>query len=484
MAMEQIQARAQEAETHSEVLLKRSLHGTGGSRALRRLSPTARLAHLRGSERSALPGHTRFLSVKPEVPRRNQPFSLCIALPEYPRAGVALVVLELRMPSGKRHVMTLSKDELERRGHSIEVGGFHSGTAGDLSVSARLYLDDGSTLSDARIATVLSVNPHQLVIDPRVWLASGRAGRVEYDFDKDEFHCRAYATISNGTAAAVTYTKCNVRVTDGGVGGTLVSEFSFNVGPFTVAAGGVAHRTLDTWYPKGSDVWNDFNRRWDLTLDFRYEGGGVSVSDSAPYLPMSTVPINAIKCTDFSAEESSAERDAVERAAEILEARDVTLYAPNWRIISSAENKARFGVIDIGWSSDTWDFSEAHDMYEVISGPEGDRLDLFLPLAFAYDDAVPADKRNVGGFSTVNGPFPKDDSPRRSGSLVLVDENDVEFFAVAIAHEICHYLGLEHVEAEDNLMHKNGGLTGHLLTWDQWNTIRQHGMMKWLAPDV
>jgi hypothetical protein len=126
------------------------------------------------------------------------------------------------------------------------------------------------------------------------------------------------------------------------------------------------------------------------------------------------------------------------------------------------------------------------DMYEDISGPEQDRLDVYMPVGLVYDVDVPADKRNVGGFSTTDGPYPKDDQPRRSGSLVLLDEADEEFFGVAIAHEIGHYLGLDHVDDEvtDNLMHKNGGTTGHSLTWQQWDTIRQHGMMKWLAPDI
>ena len=53
-----------------------------------------------------------------------------------------------------------------------------------------------------------------------------------------------------------------------------------------------------------------------------------------------------------------------------------------------------------------------------------------------------------------------------------------------IAHELGHYLDLEHDDAEDNLMFRTTGRTDNKLTWDQWNTIRQHGMMKWLAPDI
>jgi hypothetical protein len=199
---------------------------------------------------------------------------------------------------------------------------------------------------------------------------------------------------------------------------------------------------------------------------------------------MSTVPINAIKTADYTSAQNSARRDAVRIAREILENHDITLYDPRFRILSDPADKARFGIIDIGWADDWWDFDEAGDMYEDISGPEQDRMDVFMPLGFTYTSAVPADKRNVGGFSTVNGPSPKDDDLRRSACLALLDENDHEFFGVAVAHEICHYLGLEHVEAEDNLMHPNGGLTGHTLTSSQLRAIRRHGMMKWLAPDI
>jgi hypothetical protein len=349
-----------------------------------------------------------------------------------------------------------------------------------------VYFRDGSAASDALLTTVLSRNPHQLIITPRTYLPSG-TGRVEYDWDTNEFHCRANGTITNGEGSAVTYNRCRVRVTDGGVGGTLIEEFSFAAGPFTIAPGGTAYRVIDTRYPQGNAVWTRFNQRSDLTVQFTYETGGpVSVSDAAAYRPMSTAPINVIKCADFTSTQTQAERDAVAIAAELLEARDVTLYNPSWRIISSAADKAKYGTFDIGWKDNNYDYAESREMYSAISGPEQDRLDVFIPLAIAYATEVPADKRNVGGVSTVNGPFPKDDDPPRSGAMVLLDENDVDFFGVAVAHEICHYLGLDHVpdSVDNNLMHKNGGLTGHVLTWEQWEKLRRHGMVKWLAADI
>jgi hypothetical protein len=472
--------RVAESATSPELLALRFPHLLGGSRAFRSLPARERLKRLRLRATS----RDQAISFEPKKLLRGKPFTLQLRLPKGKRSA-SLVRIQVRFPSGATRHIDYKPAPAEQKSGRMTLRGFQSREAGDLYVSARVYAKDGSTRSDACLASVLSANPDQLIITPRVWFVSGLAGRVEYDWDTDEFHCRAYATVSNGSGSSRTFRRCSVRVTDGGVGGTLISSFSFNVGPFTVQPGQSAYRTVDTWYPKGGSVWSKFNQRWDLTIQFTYEAdGGVQISDSAVYRPMSTVPINAIKTADFSAAQTTAERNAVTIASEILEDRDVTLFGPNWRILSRQADKDRFGLIDIGWTNDDHDFDEAHDLYEEISGPDQDRLDVFIPLGFVYADAVPADERNVGGFSTVKGPFPKDDDPRRSACMVLLDENDQEFFGVAIAHEVCHYLGLEHVTADDNLMQANGGNSGHKLTWDQWNVIRQHGMMKWLAPDI
>jgi hypothetical protein len=475
-------ARTAERPTRDEERIRRFPFLHGGNRTFRSLSAEKRLAHLQGTSEGGRA--RRMIAISPSRPVRRKPFNVILQI-QGRKKTAALARIQVIFPSGMTREFDYKPSRAERTSGRLTLRGFSSAQAGDFYVSARIYFTDGSTLSDARLASVLSANPDQLVITPRAWLVSGNAGRVEYDWDTNEFHCRAYATITNGSVAARTFRRCSVRVTDGGVGGSLINAFSFNVGPFTVQPSQSAYRTVDTWYPQGNSVWDKFNKRWDLTVQFTYEAdGGISVQDAAVYRPMSTVPINAIKTTDFTAAQTSAERAAVAIAAEILEDRDVTLNGPNWRILSRQADKDRFGIIDIDWSSDYWDFDEANDLYEEISGPDADRLDVFIPVAFGYTAAVPADKRNVGGFSTENGPFPKDNDPRRSACMVLLDENDHDFFGVAVAHEICHYMGLPHVDAEDNLMHKNGGLTGHRLTWEQWNTIKQHGMMKWLAPDI
>lgn len=460
-------------------LIKRFPHLLGGNAAFRAKTPAAKLKDLDSKSRKKTKG---LLSFTPDVVKRYDKFSISLNSLE---KEIVLVKFHMRFPSGKSEDFEYAPSKADLSKSSLSLDGFVSAYAGDLYVQGRIYYADGTVTSDAVKTLVLSKNPDQLVITPREYLISGTAGKVEYDWDQQEFHCRANATITNGSSVSRTYNRCSVRVTDGGENGTLITSFSFNVGPFTVGAGNVSYRTVDTWFSQGSSVWSKFNARWDLTFKFTYEStSGVNVSDTAAYRPMTTIPINVIDTESFTGDQNTAESNAYDIACEILEDRDITLANPNWRILSNQSARDKYSVINIGWQNNYWDFGEAGEMYQEISGPDGDRLDLFIPLSFAYDSDVPSDKRNVGGFSTVNGPFPKDDDSQRSGCLVLMSETDHNFFGVAIAHEICHYLGLEHVDPDDNLMHKNGGLTDHKLTRDQYNAAKAHGMAKWLAPDI
>ena len=200
---------------------------------------------------------------------------------------------------------------------------------------------------------------------------------------------------------------------------------------------------------------------------------------------MSTVLVNAIKTTDFSDSQKAAVVTAVTIASEILEDRDVTFYDPRFSVLSDQSDKNRFGLINIGWTNNDHDFDEAHDLYEEISGEGQDRLDVFIPLNFTFAADVPSDKRGIGGFSNVNGPYPKDDDRRDSGNMVLLDASDLNGFGQAIAHEVCHYLGLTHRGDDDfNLMQGKGKSTALGLDYGQWETITQHGMMQVLAFDI
>ncbi len=469
--------------TPPELRAVRFPHILGTVKPLRHKDAAQRIAFLQGRGGRAPRGVRRFLSFRPGTPRRGEPFEVEVKVPQLGGAKVSLVTLAVRFPSGVDRELSYRPKGRERTAGPIRISGLNSGCAGELCVAARLYLSDGRCLSDARLASVLSRNPCQLVVTPKLWLVSGRAGRVEYDFDREEYHCRAYGTLTNGGSTAVTFNRFHLRVTDGGIDGTVVDEAGGEIAPFVLHPGQPLSATIDTWFPKGNPVWVRFSKLWDLTFSFAFESvSGVRVSDPAVYLPMAAVPVNIIACADFTNEQIQAEHDAVTVATELLEQRDITLYDPKWQVLASEQDKGRFCLLEIGWQDGDYTYGEGGDLLEAVSGPDQERLDVFVPQGFEYTDDVPQDRRDLGGFSVVNGPVPKDDRPRSSGCVSLLHDSDPQFFGQAIAHEIGHYLGLEHeMEDENNLMYPSGVLT---LTWDQWNTLRQHGMVKGFLPGV
>jgi hypothetical protein len=499
--------RSAEQETPAALRILRFPHLLGGSVAFRSLPAETRLQYARGDVPRARKGCIGWLAslcrrivrrenaaplrpppqlaFDPPVPKRRKPFSIRLAPAGRNLADITLVRFEIRFPSGTTRRIDYVPPAPDPARSFLEIGPFQSDDAGDFYVSSRTYFSDGSAANDARIIVLLSENPDQVVISPQVWLVSTGYGRVEFDWDVNEFHCRAYATVTNGSSVTRTYHRVEIRITDSGLDGPAIAEFAFDIGPWSLEPGGIAYRMIDTAYGPASPVWDKFNQFWDLTVQFTYVADGdVRISDYAAYRPMMTVLINSIDTTEFTAGQAEAEGTAVIIASEILEQQGFTLYDPYWRILSNQADRDRFSIIDIGWTDGKYDRSEARAMYSEISGPEEDRIDVFLPLSFGYTPEVPADQQNLAGFSTVGGPFPKDGDPPRSGCLVLMNESDHEFFGVGIAHELCHYLGLGHSLDSLNLMEETGGEYPHEITWDQLKIMKQHGMMKWLADDI
>ena len=175
--------RTLEQRTPLEELVKRFAHTRGGGVAFRKLNAPKKLAFLRGDGKAPGPRLRRFLKTRPLVPSRKEPFELIFSPGGAPEKTIAMVKLTVQFPSGKVRKLAFRPTLSECRKGRFTIPGLKSGAAGHLYISARVYYSDGSTFSDAFLTTVLSRNPHQLVISPRTWLVSGRAGRVEYDWD-------------------------------------------------------------------------------------------------------------------------------------------------------------------------------------------------------------------------------------------------------------------------------------------------------------
>lgn len=130
-----------------------------------------------------------------------------------------------------------------------------------------------------------------------------------------------------------------------------------------------------------------------------------------------------------------------------------------WRYIPSDEANG-FNTVDA---------SEATDLTEAFSGPN-DGIDVFFV----------SNVTDAGGWSNVDGPCDKNDKGR-TGAVLELSNSDF-FTGVLMAHEVGHYLGLEHGNNMSNIMGADtnddgigeidSGSTG--ITTGQGNTMKSH----------
>jgi hypothetical protein len=128
----------------------------------------------------------------------------------------------------------------------------------------------------------------------------------------------------------------------------------------------------------------------------------------------------------------------------------------------------RIGMDDVGDYTIITDRPEAVDLTDDFSGPN-DGIDVFYVQSIL----------NAGGWSTTPGPCDKDEKDEMTGAVIELSSG---ILGILTAHEVGHYLGLQHWTTITNVMgvDSNGDGIGELnststnLTSSQGTTMRGH----------
>jgi hypothetical protein len=189
--------------------------------------------------------------------------------------------------------------------------------------------------------------------------------------------------------------------------------------------------------------------------DYPLRGRTSVIADSTTWKPKLGPGINIIKVgsEDFTPADNQKVLDSLRITREIYEQVDFTLGAVDFWIIRNAD-AGNYRVINSE--------SEAEDLTQDWT-VRNDKLDVFVVRAMIGAD----------GWSAINGPCDKN-AKGFNGAVVSLNGSTANA-GNTFAHEMGHYLGLEHVADENNFIGNDGASDSNtgIEVW-QYKTMRNH----------
>jgi hypothetical protein len=395
----------------------------------------------------------------------------------------ALLRLNVKMPMSPWHSATFTvSDEEQAAGEKI-VEGYTAVKSGEILVVAVLYGGSGGASRVEARLEALPTNPISMQIFPQTTGTNGE-GPAHYNSSEDRFFCHVRAEVANGFPFSVTVgPTVTCRVTDGA---SHVATFSFNIGPTVIPANSVRNLFIFTSHGSSSDVYDVFEDFGDVRMDFTIQTTQGDITDWNVWAAMAQIRLALNFVGNISASSRNGFQSVVENeASAILEQQSLYITRADVFVLPSDNpdfNRFRDLIMDDNKDHDcTSGSDEADDLRDDWNSPTS-----FLDVWIVESLSGPACAASVLGFSPVDGPTDKDGD--NSGFIIKINGTDLtsatgrQSLGLTIAHELGHFLGLEHVTDNTNFMNAFNMLTNTGVTHGQYTNMADHGFVERHVP--
>jgi hypothetical protein len=280
------------------------------------------------------------------------------------------------------------------------------------------------------------------------------------------FHCDSNFLFYNGTGATVTLNRSMTWQIFRQSGALLESgtwDFGSNItlAPWAISTG--------WWFifsfPPGNVTYNRLQAKEWIRIEWRFTevGTGTMVSDSLTWRAPLGPHVNIIRVGEENF--TDAERTRVfsalrNTAGSIYQQQDMDIGRIATAVVSVADAG---GYVTVNSNDEAEDLTEEWTV-------DNDGIDMFVVRSYVG---------SVAGLSPVGGPCDK--SAKGMNGAVVEVQSTQSVLGVVMAHELGHYLGLDHTSATNNLMQPSVGSSNTVLISSQGNTMKGHCFIRFLA---